>query len=318
MRGLPVTIGFAACIAIAGAASGDVEKRQACQPNFTACQPAGSVKTTLPAAGSDLAPLYSDLLTSVKGLHAKRDDSTPKDLVTRDTPSICCADGTACLNVVNFNIPFCYDRFTTNFVLADGSSGTLDSGSLSIKGGPQVNLFNGSYAGGNIYGTSPPNTATLPIPTPYTSSGVGSAIPITDLAGIVTITTTIAGTTIVPTTLPATTQAIPITVHATTSVVDPTTTVVGGSTTVVSGTTSVVGGTTSSLSGSTVTVSATTSTSESTQSPTTLSGTTVPPKTSTFTTSLSGKAASTGAAAMATHRVGAGTFGVLLAVLAVI
>ena len=73
----------------------------------------------------------------------------------------------------------------------------LISGNYTIKGGTS----------GNIYGSpspSKPNTATLVIPTQYTSSGSGSAIPVTALGQEVTYTTTIPGTTVPPSILPAT------------------------------------------------------------------------------------------------------------------
>jgi hypothetical protein len=299
--------GLISCLVVVEAASAKLNKRKDCAPNFTSCQPSGSSRTTLPPAGSDLSTLFGSLLTSVKGIRAKRDGAVSAELSKRDSPRICCADGTRCLNLADFNIPFCYDRFTTNFVLADGSSGTLDSGNLDIKDGPRVNMLDGSYSGagqsGNIYGGSPPDTATLPIPTPYTSSGVGSAIPITGLANIITVTSTVPGTTVGPTTLEATTEEVTLTLSPTTTVVAPTTQVISGTTEVISGTTRIV--------------SAATITTQSTRPPTTISGTTVNPKTLTYTTSGAGNSATgNGAAPMATHIIGLGAVGAVVAVLA--
>lgn len=93
------------------------------------------------------------------------------------------------------------DNFTTNFMLLDGSYGTLYNGNYRASDGAVANFLNGSYtsgsASGNIYGASaPPNTASLPIPTPYTSKGIGSAIAMTALEGALTYpSTAIEGTT---------------------------------------------------------------------------------------------------------------------------
>ena len=101
------------------------------------------------------------------------------------------------------------DHFTTNFILPDGSYGTLDSGLYHAADGGGAFLGNGSFstAGGkptgNLYGDAAhaPNTATLPVPTPFTGTGVGSAIPATALGGLATYTLTLAGTTVAPTTV---------------------------------------------------------------------------------------------------------------------
>ena len=100
------------------------------------------------------------------------------------------------------------DHFTTNFVLPDGSYGTLDTGLYHAADGSQAFLANGSFSAhdgptGNVYGDAAkaPNTATLPVPTPYTGTGVGSAIPITALGGLATYTLTLPATTVAPTTV---------------------------------------------------------------------------------------------------------------------
>lgn len=110
------------------------------------------------------------------------------------------------------NTPY-QDRFTTNFFLSDGSTGTLVNGDYRGPSNSYANLINGTYTSGstngNIYnGDNPaPDTAALPIPTPYTAAGVGSAIPLTALGGGATYTTTITGTTVLATTMAATTEA---------------------------------------------------------------------------------------------------------------
>lgn len=79
-----------------------------------------------------------------------------------------------------------------------------------------ANLLTGDYTltdgtDGNIYGSpsspSKPDTATLTVPTQYTASGVGSAIPASALGEWSTYTTTFPGTTVAPSTVPA--QTVP-------------------------------------------------------------------------------------------------------------
>ena len=109
------------------------------------------------------------------------------------------------------------DNFTTNYLLPGGSTGQIVSGVFTAPDGSSADLINGNYSladgsKGNIYGSagspSRPNTATLPIPTQYTASGSGSAIPATALGQEVTYTTTIPGTTIEPSTIPFQTTTV--------------------------------------------------------------------------------------------------------------
>ena len=110
------------------------------------------------------------------------------------------------------------DRFTTNFLLPGGASGTIVTGNYTSPNGDAANLQSGTYnladgTTGNIYGSSPdslslkPDTSTLALPTQFTAAGVGSAIPLTALGKVVTYTTVIPGTTVVPSTVPALTQS---------------------------------------------------------------------------------------------------------------
>lgn len=105
--------------------------------------------------------------------------------------------------------PRSQDKFTTNFYLPDGSYGSTITGNYSSPDGSAANLVSGNYTlangtVGNLYGgndAARPNTSTLSMPTPYTSAGVGSAIPASALGGEATYTTTIPGTTVEPTTV---------------------------------------------------------------------------------------------------------------------
>ena len=174
-----------------------------CEP----CQPSGATNTQAPAIGSDLSSLYTNVLNSVNGISF---NSNKRDLTVRASSGFCCAKSLNCVNVQSLNIAMCYDKFTTNYKLADGSWGSLTSGAYNSNG-QEVNLLSGDYQGGNIYSAAPqdkPNTATLSVPPQYTGTGVGAAIPASELGSIIVYTTTIPGTTFTaPTTLPGTIRA---------------------------------------------------------------------------------------------------------------
>jgi len=167
---------------------------------------------TSPNVGPDMSSLYVDLLSSVAGIHfSKRELGTIDEAIIekRGSPSMCCAQGTSCLNLQGFNVPMCYDKFTTDYILADGSYGTITNGEYSGADGSKVNLLTGNFTisngqNGNIYSnneSAKPNTATLSIPPQWTATGVGSAIPITELASVAVVS----GKTTPISTIPATT-----------------------------------------------------------------------------------------------------------------
>jgi hypothetical protein len=149
-----------------------------------------------PSVGGDLAPLYGEILDSIKGI-----SSSKRSLHGRDEEGFCCRQSLDCINVQNLNIPMCYDKFTTNFAFADGSYGSVTTGEYH-SGDAKVDLISGDFStngqGGNIYADKPdekPNTSTLSLPAQYTGTGVGAAIPPTELGSIIVYTTTIPGTT---------------------------------------------------------------------------------------------------------------------------
>ena len=159
--------------------------RDGCIP----CNPSGATSSRPPTIGSDLKSLYTDVLSSVKGISFNKRWEDP--MVPRDD-EFCCAETLDCVKVENLNIPMCYDKFTTNFAFSDRSYGSLTTGNYT-QGEVKVNLLTGEYtkdgSEGNIYSDDPsarPNTATLSIPPQWTSAGVGSAIPPTAIAGSVT------------------------------------------------------------------------------------------------------------------------------------
>jgi hypothetical protein len=174
-----------------------------CKP----CQPSGATGIDPPAVGSDLSSLYVNVLDSVKGISlSKRDGMTAR----ASSSGFCCAASLNCVNVQSLNIPMCYDKFTTNFKFPDGSYGSLTTGEYNSNN-QQVNLLTGDYPAGNIYSADPqdkPNTSTLSVPAQYTGTGIGAAIPASELGSIVVYTTTIPGTTFTaPTTIAGTVRA---------------------------------------------------------------------------------------------------------------
>ncbi|KAL8655932.1 MAG: hypothetical protein Q9210_000570 [Variospora velana] len=188
-----------------------------CADKYSKCAPRGAESTNIPTVGTDLAPLYTNLLTSIQDAgKTKRDFSDAEGkssflLESRQSSSnLCCADGTLCLLLDGLNLPFCYDNYTTNYFLPGGTTGQIVSGNYNATDG-QANLVRGDYTRfedgttGNIYGSadSPdrPNTSTLPIPTQYTAAGSGTAIAASALGQVATVTTTIPGTTVEPSTV---------------------------------------------------------------------------------------------------------------------
>lgn len=204
-----------------------------CDTGFTICSPAGATSATTPQIGStEFQSLYVDIIQSSLP-SSKR--ALPH--FARGSTSLCCNEQLSCLAMSGLAIPFCYDKFTTNYYLPDGSTGTVVGGSYKSANSDTANLETGDYTlangtTGNIYSANAaakPSTATLPIPSQYTATGVGSAIPITALGSkiIVTYTTTLPGTTIQASTIPASTIAGAI---STETILLPVTTTVAGAT----------------------------------------------------------------------------------------
>ncbi|KAL1639357.1 hypothetical protein SLS58_008071 [Diplodia intermedia] len=181
------------------------DKDDSCGANLQVCNPSGASTDKLPALGHELSGLYLSLLDSVQGINFKRDIA----IQPRDTPSFCCATGTSCLVLSTYEVPFCYDKFTTNYIFPDGSSGTIFTGDFSSAAGGTANLITGNYTGGkNLYSpddpdaaADKPDTATLSIPPQYTASGVGSAIPLTALGATVVVSAVATTTSTVPASL---------------------------------------------------------------------------------------------------------------------
>ncbi|KAF7959353.1 hypothetical protein EAE96_000973 [Botrytis aclada] len=225
-------IAFIAPAALAVASA--LKSRGECQQGYTLCSPAGATTATTPQIGdSDFVNLFQDIVLSSLPASKRSLSSSEHSVEKRDSASLCCVSSLTCLTMHSLNIPFCYDQFTTNYYLPDDSYGTVVGGSYSSSSGATANLESGDYTDkdgtGNIYSSNSaakPNTATLPMPSQFTASGVGSAIPASVLGGVtVTYTTTLPASTIPATTIPATTvsesislQTISISTTITTSI----------------------------------------------------------------------------------------------------
>ena len=232
-----------ALAAVATASPFEAMAKATSDESYEPCKPQGATTSTPPPVGTDLSSLYTDILSSIKGI------SFEKRSVHERAEGFSCHSSLDCVNVQNLNIPMCYDKFTTNFQFPDGSYGTVSEGTYT-SGGTNVNLVSGEYTEGgqtaNIYSNDEaekPNTSTMSIPAVFTGTGVGAAIPITALGSIIVYTTTVpavtysAPTTVaetvkvatvsgveVSTTVPATTITQATTVAAQTSVVTQTNT----------------------------------------------------------------------------------------------
>ena len=190
--------------AIASSAS-SLDSNGDCANGFVICAPPDATSATTPQIGdAEFANLFTDIVQSSL-------PPSKRSLAGRAAASLCCNALLSCLTITALGLPMCYDKFTTNYFLPDGSYGTVVGGSYTSSSGATANLETGNYTlangqTGNIYSNDPaakPNTATLPMPSQFTASGVGSAVPISNLGVPVTLTytTTLPASVIPPTTI---------------------------------------------------------------------------------------------------------------------
>ena len=107
---------LALCFASASPSNFVIVKRQDCQPSYSSCAPVGATASSLPPVGTALAPLYDKLLNAAKSAPtsvptsapSKRDALVAAPVAKRDAPGMCCAEGSACLNIDSFDVPMCY------------------------------------------------------------------------------------------------------------------------------------------------------------------------------------------------------------------
>ncbi|EEH03843.1 conserved hypothetical protein [Histoplasma capsulatum G186AR] len=191
-----------------------VSARQYCGPEYEMCVARGSSSVSPPSIGPDMRKLFVSVIESVDVTNPwKRGTTRRDDVVPRaELPGLCCKTGMECRLLINYHTSFCWDRFTTNFYLIDGSYGSILTG-IYNNSGDIVDLISGKYTRsngetGNIYAgdeASKPNTSTMVLPPAWTSKGVGTAIPGSELGGGATYTTTIPDTTKGPGTIPLST-----------------------------------------------------------------------------------------------------------------
>ncbi|PGH00243.1 hypothetical protein GX51_05940 [Blastomyces parvus] len=192
-----------------------VSARQYCGQNYEICAADGAILAPPPSIGPDMRKLFVSVVESVDVTNPwKRGISKRVDAVPRaELPGLCCKVGMECRLLKNYQTSFCWDRFTTNFYLVDGSFGSILTGIYNTPSGDTVDLVSGKYTRanretGNIYDgdeASKPNTSTMVLPPAWTSKGVGTAIPGSELGDGATFTTTIPGTTKEPVTIPPST-----------------------------------------------------------------------------------------------------------------
>ncbi|PGH23582.1 hypothetical protein AJ80_02362 [Polytolypa hystricis UAMH7299] len=202
------------------AVTAQASAQQPCKEGYEICTAKGATGTTIPSIGPDMRNLYKSIVDSVKDGMEKRaggEERFWREVVVKRDESkvaVCCASGMGCKVLENYRLPFCWDRFTTNFFFTDGSYGSVTTGDYHAVNGAKVNLIAGNYTfpdgkTGNIYAghdDEKPNTSTMDIPTQWTSKGVGTAIPPTELGQVATVyTMTVVGTTREATTIPAST-----------------------------------------------------------------------------------------------------------------
>jgi hypothetical protein len=207
------------CVSQALAAPDHVDRRDSCTSGYTVCAPSGATTIQVPSIGdSAIQNLFVDLIDS-----SLPDGNTAVRRSVHDiqaNASLCCVSSLTCLTMSSLQIPFCYDRFTTNYFLPDDSYGTVVSGSYTTSSGDAANLLSGDYTlkdgtKGNIYANNEaakPNTATLHLPVQFTAQGVGSAIPASALGDVMTITytTVLPRTTVLPGTIAASTRSVQV------------------------------------------------------------------------------------------------------------
>lgn len=189
-----------------------LEIRDTCADGYTVCAPEGATTTDTPQIGdAAFQHLFVDIVNSDLPSNDEK-----RHLSSRDSVSLCCVASLSCMSMSNLDLPFCYDSFTTNYFLPDGAYGTVVGGAYKSATDDVANLETGDYTlangtTGNIYASDEaavPNTSTLAMPSQFTGTGIGSAIPGSALGAEVTITfTTTYSSTLTPTTVQPSTVA---------------------------------------------------------------------------------------------------------------
>jgi hypothetical protein len=79
-------------LACTGLASDILARRAQCASGYSPCDAEGSTDASLPAVGTDLRGLYTDIVDSVNAVRKRDDIPVPHALVNRDdkSPDLCC------------------------------------------------------------------------------------------------------------------------------------------------------------------------------------------------------------------------------------
>ncbi|RMD43729.1 hypothetical protein DV735_g1398, partial [Chaetothyriales sp. CBS 134920] len=160
-----------------------------CGNGYTECAPAGASFGRVPILGDGWAFFYQSLISVIPSSpdsQSKRNVDSLSDggiepRLTRTSVGnvFCCMASSMCVLIPSYDLPACYDKFTTNYFLSDGSHGTVSNGTYETADGGWANLVTGEYSltdgtEGNIYANDPanaPDSNSVPVPTPFTSSG---------------------------------------------------------------------------------------------------------------------------------------------------
>lgn len=127
------------CFTFTPGRSHEIHARDGCSNNFSKCSPQGASSANAPAVGSDLSPVYNDILSSIQGIQLKERDvlETGQKLNPRaGSNDFCCkpfncrffsgiclmvmigADGTSCLLLQELSLPFCYVCFRNSSLVS--------------------------------------------------------------------------------------------------------------------------------------------------------------------------------------------------------
>ncbi|KAI9848328.1 MAG: hypothetical protein M1837_000592 [Sclerophora amabilis] len=133
--------------------------------NFVPCHPEGAKSIETPDIEDHPAVVFTNLMESV----CTKDPVQSKKVSQDPKLALCCHSGSECRLLSKYNVPFCFDRSTTEFAFADGSTGYLKSGQYTDVFGDSINLITGDYKlvegdSGNVFKDD--ETKDTPVKTP--------------------------------------------------------------------------------------------------------------------------------------------------------
>ncbi|KAI9823854.1 MAG: hypothetical protein M1826_007600 [Phylliscum demangeonii] len=137
-----------AFLAISISAANQHDVRLVCSVGYKPCKPyAFDVGPLLePIEGSAIAKMYVDSIRSLGG--QSRSISQVQQFVNvlgyeDQAEPVCCTQSSLCAIVTQLDVPYCYDRRTSDFFFPDGSYGSVSVGNVTISNGNGGNLATG-------------------------------------------------------------------------------------------------------------------------------------------------------------------------------